>query len=1013
MMITAAIVDDDSYFSKSLKRLFFLIFYFVTPNTLLPQPARFKFEYLTTIDGLSHNNVRCILQDKQGYLWFGTSYGLNRYDGYRFKVFRNVPGDSTTISYNTVYSLYHDDDGLLWAGGASALCSYNPRTETFRNYTLSIPTTGIIHDIKKDDNGLLWLGTGGGLFSFDSKTHQQIHYTTTDSTPDYVLNIFKDKNTDIFWLATMTGIKKFNKKNGTVKAYHLPVPDAKKKLREISYYITADSKGQLWVSTYDLGLYRFNPLTEKFTRYLHDPSDASSLPNNTSVQMMENTDSKIWIANAAGLTLFNPVHESFINYEWADPKGLQAGVVCLLKDRSGIYWLGSAAGIGKYDPKLQSFITLKPDPPHTIQSALTILEDKGHEFWVGDYAGFGSFDENTAILERYKLELAEYTSVHCSLLDEDGTIWLGSSGCIFHVHKKRNGKNQSKIVSEQIKLPFSTRLAVMALVKDSAGTLWIGTQNGGLFRYSLSSRTFIQYQKNKLGKYALVPGSINCFHLLSKDSLLIGTAGEGLVLMHIQSEKFERIHFEIHEDASDILRDIYEDSKHNIWLAMENAGLWQTDASLAKFKNYAVKDGLQSTYITQVVEDNAGQIWLNTNLGLEVMDPLHKRFTHFSAKDGLSTLQPDYLIKTSSGDLIRVDFAGLHIFQSSSVNRNKEIPPVYINHLQILNKTIPIYNDTVIHVAYNQNYISFEYVALNFTQSFKNRYAYRLKGLDKNWIDAGERRFTSYSNIGAGTYTFEVKACNNDGVWNETPARLTLIISPPWWRTWWFYALCIFVVAVLVYTLFRYRLNQKLKAFELRDTISRDLHDEVGSTLSSIGFLSSMALDDVDSNKVKAQSTLSSINESAHKMLDAMNDIIWNIQPENDTIENVVARMISFASEILEAQKISLQCNIADNVKNLYLSLSIRHDLLLIYKEAINNLAKYSQASEAVVKLEFKQPFVVLTIRDNGKGFDPDKLSTGNGLKNMQSRAKKIGAIYNLCTAIGKGTTITVQVQPT
>jgi len=229
--------------------------------------------------------------------------------------------------------------------------------------------------------------------------------------------------------------------------------------------------------------------------------------------------------------------------------------------------------------------------------------------------------------------------------------------------------------------------------------------------------------------------------------------------------------------------------------------------------------------ITQVIEDDKGQIWLNTNLGLEVIDLSGKRFTNFSAKDGLSTLQPDYLIKTSSGDLMRVDFAGLHIFQPSSVNRNKEIPPVYINHLQILNKTIPIYNDTVIHFAYNQNYISFEYVALNFTQSFKNRYAYRLKGLDKNWIDVGERRFTSYANIGAGTYTFQVKASNNEGIWNETPAQITLIISPPWWRTWWFYTLFALFIAGFIYAFMQYRISkihiqqerviQKHKATEL------------------------------------------------------------------------------------------------------------------------------------------------------------------------------------------------------
>ncbi|HXL58737.1 MAG TPA: histidine kinase, partial [Chitinophagaceae bacterium] len=265
---------------------------------------------------------------------------------------------------------------------------------------------------------------------------------------------------------------------------------------------------------------------------------------------------------------------------------------------------------------------------------------------------------------------------------------------------------------------------------------------------------------------------------------------------------------------------------------------------------------------------------------------------------------------------------------------------------------------------------------------------------------------------GASTYTFEVKACNNNGIWNEKPARLTLIISPPWWSTRWFYTLCILVISGTIYILFQYRLRQKLKAYELRNTISRDLHDEVGSTLSSIGFLSSMALNDVDNNNVKIHSTLNSISESSHKMLDAMNDIIWNIQPENDTLENIIARMLSFASELLEARKISLHFKIADDLKHLHLGVAVRHDFFVIYKEAVNNLAKYSEASEAHINLEFHHPCLMLTIRDNGKGFDPEKIKSGNGLKNMESRAKKIGAVYHLHTVAGEGTTITLQVNP-
>jgi signal transduction histidine kinase len=225
--------------------------------------------------------------------------------------------------------------------------------------------------------------------------------------------------------------------------------------------------------------------------------------------------------------------------------------------------------------------------------------------------------------------------------------------------------------------------------------------------------------------------------------------------------------------------------------------------------------------------------------------------------------------------------------------------------------------------------------------------------------------------------------------------------------------LCFLSVSAALYTVFRYRLNEKLKALEVRNSISRDLHDEVGSTLSSINFLSSMALEEANSNNEKARSILSSINESSYRMLDAMKDIIWNIQPENDTMENIVARMISFASGLLETQKIDLHCNVADNVKHLRLGLTLRHDFFVIFKEAVNNLAKYSEASEANINLEFQDPWLILIITDNGKGFDAQTIKNGNGLKNMQIRAKKIGAKYYLHSVAGKGTTITLHVKPT
>ncbi len=1000
-----------------LLNFLFLIHCFVQPVLLLSQPSSFRFEHLNTIDGLSHNKVQCILQDRQGYIWFGTVYGLNRYDGYAFKVFENIPGDSSSIANNNIISLYQDKDDIIWIGAStSTLSSYNPRTESFRNYALPM-LGGYIHDVKEDEQGLLWLATGSGLFSLDKRNNSITHHATTNSAYDNIHSILKDKNPDIFWLSTENGIKKFNKRSGRFESFELPFQAFGDISREITHNIIKDRYGNFWMSTSDRGVHCWNPQNEKFTRFTVSSVNAFSFDRKATTQIMEDNDGKIWIGGE-GLAVFDPLSQArtFYKIDQADPEGIPGKIRALLKDRSGIYWLGTERGIAKYDPKLYSFITVKLNYPFTLQSTNTLIEDKDHKFWVGNYSGLGSINPSTGFYtnENTVLDTKETPYLFSSLLDKDGSIWFGGKSCLFHVFKKSSVNPKVSLKSDLISLPAEGKFNVTTLTLDQDNILWAGTKGGGLFRYNPSLKTFKSYVSKEIDGQMLLSNTIKSLHAISADSLLIATVGSGLILMHSKAEKFERIKFEKNSSTEidySIINAICEDSKKNIWIGTENGGLWQTNVSLSKFTNYSTKDGLQAMTITQIVEDERGQIWLNTSRGLDIIDPVKKRVVHYSEKDGLSINQFDYLIKKASGDILRIDLNGLHIFRSSSININKQLPPVYINYLKVLDKTIPIYNDTSIQLAYNQNYITFSYVALNYTQSYKNRYAFRLEGLNEEWIDAGDERSTTYAHIAPGTYTFRVKACNNNGLWNETGASVTLIITPPWWQTWLFYVLSLVTVTAAIYALSRYRLQERLKALEVRNTISRDLHDEVGSTLSSIGFLSSMALNDVDYNNAKAQSTLQSISESSTKMLDAMNDIIWNIQPENDTLENIIARMRSFSSEILEARKILLHYTVDDNLKHLRLGVAVRHDFFVIYKEAVNNLAKYSAATEANINLKFRHPFLILTIADNGKGFDPKTIRRGNGLKNMRCRSEKMGAFYDLNSVPGKGTTITLKIK--
>lgn len=994
-----------------LKHFGVLLLFFI-PHLLLAQ-ASIEFEHLTANEGLSHNKVQCILQDKQGYMWFGTIYGLSRYDGYSFKVFENVPGDSTTLANNDVVSLYQDSKGIIWVGTSTILSGYNPQTEKFINYN-ALPLQGFIHDFAEDDNGILWIATENGLYAFDRVKKSAVFQKTDDNGRENIQGILKDRSDkNIFWLSTETGIRKFNKQTKTVTSFSIPFSAFDDFSGEITHNIIQDSNGNIYMSTTSHGIYKLDNNTQQLVSY--HIGGALTDQSKIATQLMQDADGKIWIGSE-GLYVFDPSSNSFSfnNPDLDDERGFPVRVRAISKDRSGIYWIGTERGIAKYDPKLYSFVTVKPNYPFTLQTANTIVEDNDHTFWVGNYTGLGMVDPNNGVYkEANQLLNGNKDFIYTSIKDKDGSLWFGSESKIFHLYKS-SGYNWA---SEIIAVPLEGKIQIRSLALTDDHILWIGTNGGGLMAFDKTTKKFEKYAGDTENPNLFLSVTISSLSAIAKDSLLIATKGSGVILMNIASKQFSRIDMATKQQVfaldNSIVNTIFEDHANSVWIGTEGGGLWQTDNHLSSFKNFSVKNGLQSMNIKQITEDDKGQIWLNTNLGLEIIDPLSNRFVHYSARDGLSINQPDYLIKKSSGDLLRFDLNGLHIFHSSSINLNKDVPPVYINQMQVLDKTFPIYSDTIIHLSYKENYISFGYVALNYTQSFKNRYSYKLEGLDKKWNDAGDRRFATYANIGPGTYTFHVKASNNNGVWNETGAKVTFIIAQPWWNTWWFYTLAALFVGGIIYTLFQMRLQQRIKAMEVRNTISRDLHDEVGSTLSSIGFLSSMALSDAEENNSRILTTLNNINESSTRMLDVMNDIIWNIQPKNDTVQNIIARMVSFASDILEAKKINLHINIAENISNMHIGLTERHNFYMIYKEAVNNLAKYSGATEAWISLEFQQPFLILQIKDNGNGFDPAKTREGgNGLRNMKSRAAKIGALYELKTFINAGTTITVKLKP-
>jgi two-component sensor histidine kinase len=318
---------------------------------------------------------------------------------------------------------------------------------------------------------------------------------------------------------------------------------------------------------------------------------------------------------------------------------------------------------------------------------------------------------------------------------------------------------------------------------------------------------------------------------------------------------------------------------------------------------------------------------------------------------------------------------------------NHHIPPVVITNFKVFDAREPIMRKGAevepIKLSYRQNMITFDFAALNFTNSNLNKYAYRLEGFDDHWINAGNKQSATFTNLDGGTYTFHVKAANNDNVWNEEGAKVMITVQSPYWETWWFYLLCALAISGLLYSAYRFRIKQLLRLQQMRLRISRDLHDDIGSTLSSINMISSMAQERNPGDR-RVPELFQTISNASHQAMELMNDIVWSINPKNDRMEMILIRMRQYASEILEAAKINFSLDMDAACQHVSLPIEKRKDFYLIFKEAINNMAKYSEAQNANILLNYAQRYLVLTISDDGIGFDPDKTYSGNGLKNMK-----------------------------
>jgi len=1002
-----------------------------------------RLENISTKQGLSSNDAVSLLQDSRGFIWIATSYGLNRYDGYNFKVYNYDATDSNSISPDWYYSILEDKNGLIWFSTASnGFYSFDPRTEKFTRYNHQPGNSNsLAGDIKEgmitiDSSGIIWISTSAGLNSFDPVKKKFELFTHKEHDPaslkaDNILWVCADDANNIWSITSANTLDVFSITDKKVTARFAIGSDGMpgNKNKPGLYSLFKGRNGNIWIGSEENGLYGYNMKTKTWKHFFNEAGNNFSLKYNGFNSCYE---------DEAGNLLIGVINYGLCYYETASGRfylsdQAKTRVNSIIETKDGKIWIASEDGVYTYNPEHKKMGIIKPnsDKKNLLQSDVLagVYPFQNNELFIyGDKVVY-LFNTLLKTLQPFKIieggqDIFNNNITWTVRQDSKGNFWFCTiNGLVLYDpktkthHYFRHNENDSTSLSAASATNFT---------EDNNGKIWITTFGGGLNLYNPVSKTFKAYKKG----YKENSVSTNYLQQLFKASngiIYIGSWQGGLIQFNPATETFKifRHHpSDLTTISNDITWPFYEDRNGFIWIGTVGGGLNVFDPSKELFRTFTMKDGLPSNAVTSMINDNDGNTWIGTYHGLAScklpQNPFDKNvkidFRNYDTRDGLPANFLPFLsaYKDEKGSLYFATNDGFFYSNMKDWQDNKFTPPVHITDFSLMNKQVnaadsgsilktPIEFTKELKLNYKQNILSFSFVALNYIHPEKNQYAYMLENYDKEWIytDAS-RRFANYTNLAPGKYIFKVKASNNDGQWNDTPAEIKIIITPPFWQTAWFRILVGLAVAAALYSFYRYRIGQILLLQRIRNKIATDLHDDIGSTLNSISVFSEVAKK--DSNK--REHALQMIGESARKIVDSMSDIVWSINPENDSLDKIIFRMRSLSYNLLRAKKIECSFSADENLSGIKLPMEIRRNFYLIFKEALNNLVKYSQAAHASILISREHGSITCIIRDDGVGFDSTQEYAGNGLGNMRKRAEEIGAALSIESSIGKGTSV-------
>jgi ligand-binding sensor domain-containing protein/signal transduction histidine kinase len=1002
--------------------------------------AQYKVEKFTTIgveQGLSHFRVYDCLKDTKGYLWIATMDGLDRYDGYEFTVFRHDESDPTTLNDNVVTALCLDSSGAIWVGSRSGvLHRFVESSETFQRYTLSATgkDTGAadpIHAMCCDPAGSLWVSTrGSGLwrivppggdgansraFAATVFRHDQHRQESLSDDNVYSVTITRDGSR---WISTNDGLDELLQEGKSFRHYRHAHGDGRTISNSIVYQTIEDMSGTLWIATDD-GLDAFNRSRQRMRHYRNSPADSTSLVSNMVTSLYEESERWLWVGTRTGLSRLDRQTGLFTSYHHNDADVATIAddlVMRIFGEPSGNIWILNDRGISKWNSDVSRFGYVRHTADYFAhQSVSAVLEDSRGVLWLGTDAGMRVIHREKSFPVRpvdadFRRLSDEY--VQSFLEDRSGTVWIGTMSALYR-YTRDGDLDRVKVAGK------SLEAGIMALAQDSTGTLWIGTMSDGLYALDPLTGEALHYHADPALPDGPGGNYVTSLCVDRYNTLWIGTEGSGLDMVDLPVKEGERLAFQ--HLRHDLARpNTPSNNRIHALLVARDGTLWiSTGDGLDKYNR---ETGIfvhvlnltrlpHSSNIISIVEDDRGSLWLGTILsGLWKFSPDTQELICYDAEDGLQSNRFYYGgTRLRTGELLFGGERGYNLFHPDSIRRNGNEPLVVCTKILVHGKPISLSFLTreggSLELPYDQNFVTFELASLDLTQPRKNLYKYMLAGLEEKWSVAGPSRLATYTNLPPGHYTFKGMGSNNGGAWSRSELNLALVIQPPYWGTWWFRGLVVMLIAALLFAFYRYRVARLLELQRMRLRIASDLHDDIGSSLGSIALTSDMMQlnSDLPAGERKQ---LAEMSRAARTTAEALRDIVWVINPSSDTMDSLLLKLKDEASALLQGTDHVF--DVSAHSERAILSMELRHNIILVFKEALHNIVKHSGATFVRIGIEWGEHFVKLRIEDNGKGFDAINKGKGNGLASMKRRGEKLGHL-EMMSESGKGTTVSLE----